>query len=301
MKKNIYFILVGLCLFVNAQQDPLYSLYMTNMQAINPAYAGIHSNLVASVNYRSQWVNLPQNPVTMTAGVHSSLFQDYVGGGIMVVQDQIGVVKNNETYLMGSYQIGGDEFKLSFGLQFGMLSQRFDYSMLSLDPVAADPLLAESPATTKLNFGTGLAFISDAVFIGVSIPRIAQPVMSSDEISSLPADKTVYITGSSIFPLDVETELQPSFLIRYAGSSNFSYDAGVNWVYNRFFIAGLFTRELSSFGDVVGLRLMNKLDVRYSFEAYTQDFDGLNNYAHELSLKFNFSVFPWHDEIESIF
>ena len=92
-----------------------------------------------------------QNPVTTTASVHSNLFGDYVGGGIMVIQDQIGVIKNTESYLMSSYQINGIGYKLSFGLQFGVLNQRFNYSLLNLDPIANDPELLNESGDTKFN------------------------------------------------------------------------------------------------------------------------------------------------------
>lgn len=298
--KKFSILLFVLALKASAQQDPLYSLYMTNVQAINPAYAGIHNTLIASVNHRSQWANLPQHPVTTSAAVHSSIFGDYVGIGVMMIQDQIGVVRNTETSLMSSYQISGNGYKLSFGLQFGMVSQQFDYSMLNLDPTASDPVLVNENGSTKLNIGSGMIFMSDKIFIGVSVPRMAQPVVSSNESVSLTNDPTVYLMGSAIFPLDVETELQPTVLVRY-GNGLMSYDVGVNWVYERFFTGGLFTRDASSFGALLGIKVMKKFDLRYSFEVYSKNSDGFENYANEISIRMNMAVFDFQDVLSSTF
>lgn len=301
MKKSLLLILMLLGLRCIAQQDPLYSLYMTNMQAINPAYAGIHNSLIATVNYRSQWANLPHHPVTTTASVHSNLFGDYVGGGLLIVQDQIGVVKNTETYLMSSYQINGGGYKLSFGLQLGIVNQRFDYSMLNLDPSATDPELMDQSGNTKFNIGSGIVFMSDALFLSVSVPRLAQPELSSNtEGASFTNDPTIYAVGSTIFPLDVDTELQPTVLLRYGGGLT-SFDVGLNWVYERFFNVGVFTRELSTFGASLGIKVMNKLTCRYSFEIYTKGSTDNKNYSNEISIGLNVPVFSRHEVSDSVF
>lgn len=277
------------------QQDPLYALYMTNMQAINPAYGGMNSYLSASVNYRSQWANLPQNPETITASVHSSLFKDYLGGGVVIVQDKIGVTKNTETYMMGSYQIKSPTYSISFGLQFGILSQQFDYSDLSLDPLAQDPLLAEISGTTRLNFGTGIAFRSANSFVGISIPRMAQPVISAIENAALTADKTVYMVGSTLIPLDIETEIQPSVLVKYTTGQKPSFDVGLNGIYNHTFLIGGYTREFTSFGARLGLKLPGHVDVQYSFELFTESNEILKNRSQEISVKLNTSIFQFHE------
>ena len=58
-----------------AQQDPLYSLYMTNMQAINPAYVGMHNSLIATVNYRvAMGKSAPTSSNNYCFGSHQSIW-----------------------------------------------------------------------------------------------------------------------------------------------------------------------------------------------------------------------------------
>ena len=49
---------------VLAQQDKMYSQYMFNMMALNPAYAGSRDVLSATGLYRNQWVNVDGAPKT---------------------------------------------------------------------------------------------------------------------------------------------------------------------------------------------------------------------------------------------
>ena len=66
--------------------------------------------------------------------------------------------------------------------------------------------------------------------------------------------------GQAFLPLDVETELQPTVLLRYGGGLA-SFDLGLNWVYERFFTVGVFTRELSSFGAILGVKVPGKAEL----------------------------------------
>ena len=123
--------------------------------------------------------------------------------------------------------------------------------------------------------------MSEKVFVSISVPRIAQPIISSgSEDNSFKSDPVLYAVASTIFPLDVETELQPTVLLRYGGGLA-SYDVGINWVYERFVTIGLFTRELTSFGALMGVRIKEKLTCKYSFEIYTQAAEGAKTYSNE--------------------
>lgn len=49
-----------------AQQDKLFSQYMFNMMALNPAYAGSRDVLSATALYRNQWGGMTGAPQTVT-------------------------------------------------------------------------------------------------------------------------------------------------------------------------------------------------------------------------------------------
>lgn len=49
-----------------AQQDAMYSQYMFNTLAINPAYAGSRDITSATALYRDQWVGIEGAPKTAT-------------------------------------------------------------------------------------------------------------------------------------------------------------------------------------------------------------------------------------------
>ena len=116
MKRVILLSLISFCLsgVAYSQNDPLYAQYMNNPFVINPAYTGFQNNLNATLSYRKQWAGFDGSPVTVNASAHSSLVEDKMGAGIMIVQDKIGVYKNSDILLTYSYKIDLGEQKLTF-------------------------------------------------------------------------------------------------------------------------------------------------------------------------------------------
>ncbi len=66
---------------LSAQQDAMYSQYMFNTQAINPAYAGSKDGLSAALISRNQWVGFEGAPNTTSFSAHAPLLGKRVGIG----------------------------------------------------------------------------------------------------------------------------------------------------------------------------------------------------------------------------
>ena len=119
--KNLYtllFILASISLY--AQQDPLYSQYMLNPLVINPAYSGLNNNFNAMVGYRTQWAGLEGQPQTLNASVHTSLVNNKVGAGILVINDRIGNTNSTEAHATFAYKLNFEQSTFSFGMQAGI-------------------------------------------------------------------------------------------------------------------------------------------------------------------------------------
>jgi type IX secretion system PorP/SprF family membrane protein len=114
----LFFILVALN--AKAQQVATYSQYMTNALAINPAYAGSHEALSATVLARFQNVGLKGSPNTQTFSVHTPLLNKRVALGMLVIHDQLSVINQTGIHFSYAYRIPVSEKNkgvLSFGLQ----------------------------------------------------------------------------------------------------------------------------------------------------------------------------------------
>ncbi|MBP8879190.1 MAG: type IX secretion system membrane protein PorP/SprF, partial [Flavobacteriales bacterium] len=63
---TLFVVLVGFALRSTAQQDPLYSQYMFNTLAFNPAYARSADVFTVMALARHQWVGLEEAPARQT-------------------------------------------------------------------------------------------------------------------------------------------------------------------------------------------------------------------------------------------
>jgi len=82
MKRLMTVLLIVMATGVFAQQDPLFSQYMFNKLAVNPAYAGSREYLTVDALYRYQWVNIDGAPKTLNASGAYSLAQPPYRPGI---------------------------------------------------------------------------------------------------------------------------------------------------------------------------------------------------------------------------
>src|SRR5690606_19799535 len=120
MRKALLFAIFVLAGFSGqAQIDPLYAQYLSNPMLINPAYAGLNNNLNASISFRKQWAGFEGSPTTYNINGHTSLLDNRMGIGLMVVSDKIGINNNTEVHGTYAYRIDLDQKYLSFGLQAG--------------------------------------------------------------------------------------------------------------------------------------------------------------------------------------
>src|SRR6185369_9149970 len=109
--------------------------YMLNPLLINPAYAGLTNNLNAMAGYRTQWTGYEGHPQTFYASAHTSLVDNKVGTGILLINDRLGNVATTEANASFAYKLNFSNSTFSFGMRAGMLSYQANYSNLNLyDP-----------------------------------------------------------------------------------------------------------------------------------------------------------------------
>ena len=138
MKKYIIVVLVLISIVthkVQAQQEAMYSQYMFNTMAINPAYAGSRNVTSATALYRNQWVGIVGAPKTITLSLDAPINSKKVGLGLQVFSDKIGVTNTTGAFGSYAYRIRLNKGTLSFGLQGGVSQYKADFQSVSLNPL----------------------------------------------------------------------------------------------------------------------------------------------------------------------
>jgi type IX secretion system PorP/SprF family membrane protein len=291
---------VFLSCIANAQQDPIYALYLNNPFVLNPAYAGMNNNLEGNITFRNQWAGFDGHPQTLNASGHISLSENKLGAGLQIIQDKIGENKNTSVTGAYSYRIEVKEHQfLSFGMQADLINYKSDPSMIQVfdnsDP--AFPYYSQ----TKLNLGAGLLYKTDKFFVGFSVPRFFTNTLDANNQNIKVYKQHYYLMGTYLFYLSERVIFKPSVLLKGLSGSPVSADVNFNFNLDRKYSAGLYTRNFNTFGFLTQIQLAEKFRLCYAFEMPSGKSVGARYPTNEIMLGIRTSVFQFHDRTNTGF
>ena len=285
------FLFCSISSFVVAQQDPLYSQYFNNPMLINPAFAGSNERLYAGAAYRSQWAGIDGGPVTFNFNSHIGLVNNKVGVGVLAVQDQLGDIKNTQYGGVISYRIKLRTNTFSFGMQTGV-------TRYATDPNAVKVLNNPDPAfnqftETKFNTGAGVLLQNERYTIGLSMPRMLASSVSQGGQSIQVYGQNLYLYGAYSIYVNERIQFKPSTLLRATSGTPLSVDLNCNFIINKLYTAGLFTRKFNTYGVLLQM-VMDNYRFGYVFELPGKS-SALNYSTHEISFSFSLDVLSFHN------
>ena len=278
---------------VRAQQDPLYSQYMFNMLAVNPAYAGSADIFTTMILSRPQWVGFPGAPSTQTLLAHTPLKAKGVSLGFSLLNDRIGPTRQTGAYLDFAYRIRtGKASRLAFGLKGGANLYQADLAALR----TVDPDAANASVSGKLlpNFGFGLFWHSPTYYVGLSTPKLLQ-----NEIDAIPAAGIVtaverrhwFLTAGCVLPIDRSIKFKPSVMARMVEGAPISVDVNASFLFRERIWLGAMYRLGNAFGVLGQYQVNDQLRIGYAFDLTTTRLGAYNAGTHEVMLNYDLRFF----------
>lgn len=277
-----------------AQQDPLYSQYISNPFVINPAYAGLTNNLSFSLNYRNQWAGFEGSPKTINFNGHISLRNNQMGAGLMVVSDQIGNSKITEVFGSYSYRINlTDDKILSFGLQAGMANYQIDNS--KVNPFHKDDdLFLGNFSETKPSFGFGAILKNDKFMVGLSVPRMLRSTLETQGQQATLYTQHYYLLGSYLLFVSEHIRFKPATMIKMVSGAPLSMDLNASFILHENYQAGLLTRNFNTYGLFLQALFKDTFRIGYVFEVPTGSSVAANFSTHEICIGYRLNAFSFH-------
>lgn len=287
--KKLTIILLLLIAFSHskAQLDPLYNQYQFNQLMINPAYGGIYNRFSASLISRLNWVGIEGAPVTNTFTVQSAFKEGRIGLGALVVDDRLGINKNIETSITGSYNIKFEYSKLAMGIQGGIINYSYDLSKLTLDYVDDARLNTGLDNYSEPNFGAGIMYMSSKFYAGFSIPRLRELNVNDGVVNSTRYKRHYYLSAGYFYEAETLTQFKFTTLMRYVENGDISVDLSVSSYLNKVVWTGITVRDLKHYGVFLNFELGKNLRFGYAFELPTSTLIIGNYGTHEVSIAFD--------------
>lgn len=294
MKKLFASIFLLFIIKINAQQDVQYTQYMYNMSIVNPAYTSDdYTTINVGLLHRTQWAGIRGSITSSNAFIHMPLKSGLVIGTTFLNDNIDNIVKQNNIYLDIAYGVNLSRYsKLSFGIKSGLNFLRNDFSNFSLQSgtVATDPSFLNNLNETFYNFGAGIYFNTDRMYLGFSIPNFIQSKHISNNPSNVFYGKEeihAYLTGGYVFSLSNKVKLKPSFLIKRVEGAPLSYDVNANALINNKVELGVGYRFEDAFSALINFNITPVLKIGYSYDYNTSKLNGFNSGSHEFILLYD--------------
>lgn len=272
-----------------SQQQPMYSQYMFNGMALNPAYAGSHESLSLTAISHHQWVGVEGAPSTQTFTAHSPVRNEHVGLGMILMRDKIGVTNHLSGTFAYAYKIPLRKGVIAAGLQasFNQYSIRYSETHITNDVAFGQ----DDVSRILLNFGTGIYYKTSKFYAGFSVPQlIANKVETGENASSINLVRHYFFTSGYVFDLNRDLKLKPNVLIKANDGSPLSVDLNANLLIREVVWVGLSYRSFNSLGALLELQATDQFRFGYAYDfPVASKIAGWNSGTHEFMLSYNFT------------
>jgi type IX secretion system PorP/SprF family membrane protein len=290
MKKIQYIIVlffIVACFNTKAQQLPLYTNYVLNNYAYNPAVAGSKPYAVVNLNYRNQWVGFKDAPKTYLVSLHSSIGkQKKVGVGVLINSDNTGLLGKTTGQLTFAYHLKlNNTYKLGFGISAGMVQYRIKlYDAKTAD--AGDELLTGNLLSNNVfDSNAGLYLYSDKLFFGISgYQYLSNKITWKDSKSTLAPH--VYATLGYKIQASKKLVIEPSALLKFNSPTPMQPEFSVRGIYKNLFWIGGSYRLNDAASGLIGIILKEKFTIAYAYDFSVSKIRKYNSGSHEISLTY---------------
>ncbi|WDF53339.1 PorP/SprF family type IX secretion system membrane protein [Mucilaginibacter sp. KACC 22063] len=278
---------------VMAQQEAMYTQYMFNTLAINPAYAGSRNVTSATALYRSQWVGIKGAPKTATFTMDAPIDDKKIGLGLQVYNDRLGITNTSGGIISYAYRIRMSKGTLALGLQGGVSQYRADFANVDLGSDAS-PDLAFSNNVNKalLDFGVGVYYSTDKFYLGLSSPQLLNNKLTNLTVEGnngyTGQDMHLFLATGYVFPVGEDLHLKPSVLIKYVKGAPIEADInGTVWIKDVLGVGAMY-RTKADISGLVEFQVSPQIRIGYSYDHSTTKLVSYNSGSHEIMLRYEF-------------
>jgi type IX secretion system PorP/SprF family membrane protein len=281
---------------VYAQQQPIYTQYMFSMLSINPAYAGSREVLGVTALFRKQWVGIPGAPQTTILGVDLPANSNWLGLGLQLFNDQIGVEKTSG--LVSSYafrmHLFNSEDEFAIGVQAGLSNFKADYTQVDLIHPYDASFAGNTVNVWLPSLGSGLYYHNNNFYAGFSSPNVLTSSLKNKSVvtqSAVSAKQvsTFFLTSGYVITLNQDLELKPSVLLKATSGAPLQADFNANlWIADRLSVGASY-RTGDAIAGMLEVNLTSQFKIGYSYEKGINSLGQFNQGTHELMIRFEIS------------
>lgn len=304
------FVLVVLLMavaLVRAQFDAQIGQYMLMPASYNPAAVGDGDLMRVYASHRMDFTGIQDAPMTTYFSFSSPFVigKSHHGVGVRFMNDRFGLFTNQSLYLGYAYKFRIGKGKLAIGVDAGFLNLSFASD--SVDTGAGndeyhdehDPAIpnAAGGASEKgvsgmgFDMNIGVYYTTSKWWAGVSYAHVMQPTLEwGSENTEISVNGTMYIAGGYNWQLkNKDWMLLPSMMVQ----TDFrSWDVNLTMLaqLKKRYRFGLGYRLAGSVNVLLGMDIVNGLQIGYTYELPANALLKESYGSHEVYLAYGFNV-----------
>jgi len=274
------------------QMFPLSDHYVYDVLGINPAFAGSHEALSATILYRNQWVGFTDAPKNYMLSVHTPVHNDRIGLGLLIEKNSIGIFE--ETSILGNYayRMELNEGKLALGLGFGVTVYNSAWNeLVAMD--ANDAQLMNTPTSSVLPaFSMGAYYYTKKYYVGFSLPLFLSHELDMStgkyKISNSLSGYNYLLSGGYEVIIGPRVKLLPSMLIKYHPGNAIQIDYNAQISLKDKIWMGIGYRNRNTLVAMFQCQLNYQIRMAYSYDFQIGSIGRYENGSHEIVLSYIF-------------
>jgi type IX secretion system PorP/SprF family membrane protein len=277
------------------QQDPIFTQYMFNTQAVNPAYAGMWGKIGFQTLVRKQWVGIDRSPFTQMFSFHSPLKNENVGIGLNIINDRFGREERLSFFGDYSYELMiNPEMHLRLGLKFGFMKYQNPLTQYQLFDETFDPAFQEDIDLKFLpNFGVGGFLYEENFYVSFSIPKLVKNDFATNRnnYSTQAEVRHLYLSGGYVFPLNDNVVFKPTMMIRAAIGAPVQFDISANFLLHEKLWLGTMVRTGDAVCFIAQWIFNNNIRIGYAMDITFTEIYKHQNGTYEFTLGYELDFY----------
>ncbi|MBN2777101.1 MAG: PorP/SprF family type IX secretion system membrane protein [Bacteroidales bacterium] len=288
--KKIIVVLSVILFAVNlfAQNEPVFSNYLTEKTIINPAAAGTNPNTKINLLAKNYFLGFAEkNPGTQVLSLSTK--KDYYGIGLILSNDYFGNTRSTVFNLAYAYHLKLNDIgyvSISLAPKFRQFAlNQSEYQYFDND----DPAISgttESKIVFDADFGA--AIYSDSYYAAIGVKNLLEPNVSlggntSEENKIL---RVFNLNADYKFMFNDDFHLEPSLYFAYSSADLF-YDINARAIIKNLIWAGASYKSTKSISVMFGVMYKN-IHFGYAYDHSFAKISSFSNGSHEIVLGYEF-------------
>jgi type IX secretion system PorP/SprF family membrane protein len=296
-------LLIGLILVStgHSQQLPFYGQYLHNPFVYNPSLTGNSGIPSAFLIHRSQWLDIPGQPVTTSLTLDGPIKEKNIALGMNLFADKTDFSERIGVYGSFAYHLKiSNNHNIRFGVSLGGLESRVDFAKALVRDSDDPALLQNYEKQTGLDGCFGVAYQWGGFEMGFAIPQIlATPIEFSNSASRVYYDLSRHYMVNMQYQILLNEEknisLTPLVLSRFTPGAPLQYDLNALLSWNDIAWLAVSYRSNYAVGLNARIKVAKRVSIGYTYDVITSTIGTYSGTSHEIMLGYAFGKEDFQD------